>query len=244
MTENHDIVPSPMTANPIKMVIGIVIFMAIAKIAYRNLVDNSVNPGPERGDIRLASDVLPKTLNDWKIDNFKSPSVEAGVAGIIGWTHSWTVRNNNLTGLVCFDQIGFMGWHELALCYEAIGWTVTNRTVLLATSPQVGDWHSVSLQLTNSQNEHALLLYSIFDGTGTPKSPPEISGYIPGQSLSAEQKRCLQCQIMIPCQSRPTLEQQASAFQLHKETCELFRQEWLRQNKLATGQLPTALRPQ
>lgn len=215
------------------MVIGIVFLMIVTKIVFKNVVGNTVNAGPERGDIRLSSAVLPEDIGEWKISNFKSPDGEGGVAGIIGWTHSWTALKEGLVGLICFDQVGFMGWHELTLCYEATGWTVTDRTLKISTSPETGDWHSVSVKLSNVQNQQALLIYSIFDGTGIPKLPPELAGYTPGSSLSNEQIRCLQCQVMFPFKGSLSLEQQESIYQLQVATRELFREEWVRQQSVS-----------
>lgn len=203
--------------------------MIVTKIVFKNVVGNTVNAGPERGDIRLSSDVLPKDIAEWKISNFKNPDGEGGVAGVIGWTHSWTALKEGLAGLICFDQVGFMGWHELTLCYEATGWTVNDRTLKFSTSPKAGDWHSVSVKLSNVQNQQALMIYSIFDGTGTPKLPPELAGYTPGSSLSNEQQRCLQCQAMFPFRGSLSAEQQDAIYRLHVATRELFREEWLRQ---------------
>lgn len=214
------------------MLVGVLVLMGLMQIVIRNFSGNSVNAGPERGDIRLTEDVLPTVIDGWKLSEFQEPTGKGGVAGIIGWTHSWNAQRDGMGGIVCFDQVGFMGWHELTMCYEATGWTASNRTLKTSNSPQTGEWHSVCVELAKPQNEKALLIYSIFDGMGSPKKPPELTGYVPGSGLSSEAKRCLQCQVMLPYQGKLSGELLDIAHQLHVATRELFREEWLKQRSV------------
>ena len=126
-----------------------------------------------------------------------------------------------------------MGWHELTGCYGATCWTVSNRTLHVVQSPACGEWYFVEAVLRNDGGQTALLIYSIFDGAGNPKLPAELQGYIPGHALSAEEKRCLQCQVMLPHQKELSSTQLDQVRELHVQTRERFRSEWLRQ-QLAT----------
>ena len=208
------------------MVVAIILAMVVLQVLIRLFALGSTNAGLQRGDILLDKEVLPNIVAGWTVTGFRKPDGKGDVAGIIGWSHSWDFESSGNAALVSFDQIGFFGWHELTLCYEATGWIVTNRFI---KADQAAGWHCVVADMSNTSGAKALMLYSIFDGTGVAKKPPEMSGYVQGGSLTAEQKRCLQCQVMMPYDGTYSELQLELACNLHFVTRELFRQEWLRQ---------------
>jgi len=225
----------------IAVILGLVVLMVIAQALTRWLGTGSVaaSAGPSRGDIRLAEDVLPTELHGWIVVAFQEPN-EGDVSGVIGWSHSWTLQKDQRQVLVSFDQVGFMGWHELTQCYEATGWTLSDRQVQPAAhSPSSDNWSYVQARLGKPSGERAVLMYSIFNGDGDAVAPVDdpnqTAGFFDRQKqapvtrrkASAEASRCLQVQLLIPSGKQFPEAYREELSRLHFETREIIRRHWI-----------------
>lgn len=207
-------------------------------------------PGPERGDLVLQRHDLPDEILGWHCLGFKPalPS-EKLPDGQFWWTHFWNYRRQSLDALVAFDQADWKSWHELTVCYQAIGWTLVDREVISTT-----DNVSVVLaSLEKPTHEKAKLVFSLFaqDGSlipsplmGMPLTQKErtdqsfakmLNGRLAyelpegtKQALNAETvERVLQCQVFVP-HAEPLSEVQVQhVIELHLETLDHFRTAWL-----------------
>lgn len=222
------------------VIVGLVGLMVTAQILTRIFGTGSVaaSAGPARGDIRLTEDVLPAELNGWKVVAFQEPK-EGDVPGVIGWSHSWTLQKDQHQVLVSFDQVGFMGWHELTLCYEAIGWVLNDRQVrTVEQSPSEDVWSYVQAQFEQQTGERTVLMYSIFNGGGDSVVPSNDLNHTTGvldrlkqaggarKKTGAEASRCLQVQLLIPSGKQFPEEYREEMAQLHFATREIFRSHW------------------
>ena len=181
--------------------------------------------GPERGDIRVAKEVLPEKIGGWRVAGFSEPN-EGGLAGVIGWTHSWNYESERMAALVAFDQIGFMRWHDLSLCYKANGCRISRMTTRSAESLSGEQWPYVEFYLSKDDGIFAYVVFSIFNGWGEPLNP----GYGYNASIS-EGNRSLQCQVLVQYQGQLSEPERISAIRLHLFSREVFRREWLTQTQ-------------
>lgn len=215
-----------------------VLFQAVPRwLGFEGMVTSA---GEKRGDIRLPSNVLPDEIDGWQVVEFKEPQ-EGDVSGVIGWSHTWTLQKRQQQVLVAFDQVGFMGWHELTLCYQATGWTMVSRKVIRPNDESgQADWQYVSAVLRKTTGEQAVLLYSIFNGEGESVTPPD-EGTVDRQSKlldrfrsrndstgshNLESSRCLQVQLLVPHQNSLQSELLTQVNNLHFSTRQIFRQHW------------------
>jgi hypothetical protein len=207
-------------------------------------------PGPQRGDIVLQRNALPVEICGWHFRGFQPalPS-EQLPDGQFWWTHSWNYRRNQLDALVAFDQANWRSWHELTMCYQAIGWTLVNRQVV-----SISDAVSV-VQATfeKPSHERATLVFSLFAHDGSLIQPPEI-GMPTAQEEESDQsftsllngrltyklpedaqqssntetfERILQCQVFAQHDEPLSDEDVHSLIELHLETLGCFRNAWL-----------------
>ncbi len=92
-------------------------------------------PGLDRGDVILTEECLLACLGEWRRRDFTpAPSPELLSEKQTAWTHSWTFQRDNLFALITFDQADFMHWHDLTVCYQGNGWTVSNKSTCLRES--------------------------------------------------------------------------------------------------------------
>lgn len=201
--------------------------------------------GPARGDRNFSADVIPASISGWARKSFTAPS-EENSQGSIGWSHSWNMTRQDQSALVSFDQVGFMGWHELTQCYCAVGWSVTSREIRPSGTNE--PWDYVECLLENPTGEKAILLYSIFNGESVPVAPPAAtiketieqpwlaSRQITPGGRSIESGRCLQAQVL--ASTGPVINQdiRESITHLHLQTRELFRAQWHQQTEDARAE--------
>jgi len=242
------------SARVILLIVGLMI-AAQAATRYFGVAGSATCAGPGRGDLRLPRTALPETLDGWQVTSFTPPQQE-DVPGVIGWTHSWSFSRDPLQVIVAFDQVGFMGWHELTRCYEATGWVLADRTVgrMHSDSSEVA-WDYVEARLTKLSGEEATLIYSIFNGVGRPAAAPadrrqdkagvlqRIAGRVVSetdQTSSREAARCLQCQVMVPHQGPLSRELHDDLLKLHAATREMLRVYWLNARSPGSAEKPLA----
>jgi hypothetical protein len=207
-------------------------------------------PGPGRGDLVLKQNVLADEIVGWHFRRFEPalPS-EQLPNGQFWWTHAWNYHRNKLDALVAFDQANWKSWHELTMCYQAIGWTLVNRQVV-----SISDAVSV-VQATFEKptHERATLVFSLFAQDGSVIQPPEtgmpaaqenetdqsftsllnsrLTWKMPEgaqQSSNAETfERVLQCQVFAQHHATLSDEERHGLIELHLETLGCFRNAWL-----------------
>ncbi len=224
----------------ILLIVGLMI-AAQAAARYFGVAGSATCAGPGRGDIRLSRTVLPDTINGWTVVSFIEPQ-QADVPGMFGWSHSWSVRRDSLQVQVAFDQVGFMGWHELTQCYTATGWKVTRRSIHSLSSAEAGEnWQYVLAHLQKPTGEEATLLYSIFNGLGAVVVPPAgdetqdggLLGRLTGGASRLsdtgfnESARCLQCQVLLPHRGPLSEEALQKLRELHGATRDILRACWM-----------------
>ena len=223
---------------------GLVGLMILVQVMTRLFGSGSFAPsaGIARGDIRLNEDAIPTEMNDWNVVAFQEPK-EGDTADGIGWAHSWTFQKNQREVVVSFDQVGFMGWHELTQCYQATGCTLADRKVMSGKKDRAtATWDYVQATLMRASGEQDVLMYSIFNGLGETVEPPGST--LPENSnglfdrlsrknglklgTNPESSRCLQVQLLIPGGKEMSDEDHAALEQLHFQTREIFRQHWMK----------------
>ena len=228
------------SARVILLIVGLMI-AAQAATRYLGVAGSATCAGPGRGDLRLPRKALPETINDWNVTSFTEPQ-QADVPGVVGWSHSWSVSRDSLQVVVAFDQVGFMGWHELTQCYTATGWVVTSRAVRGLPSGATGeDWKYVEAHLQKPSGEEATLLYSIFSGFGAAVVPPASADTEGGGLLGRltggesplvatgfnESARCLQCQVLLPHRGPLSEDALQKLLELHGATRDILRAWWM-----------------
>lgn len=245
MTEQKVASQSPRTGIWLLLIVS-----GFVAIQTFNTRPEPVGPGPQRGDLVLQQNALPTEMRGWHFRRFQPalPS-EQLPDGQFWWTHAWNYRRNQLDALVAFDQANWRSWHELSMCYQAIGWTLVNRQVV-----SISDAVSV-VQATFERptHERATLVFSLFAQDGSLIQPPEI-GMPAAQENETDQSftsllnsrltwkmpegaqqssntetfdRILQCQVFAQHDEPLSDEEVRGLMDLHLETLGCFRNAWL-----------------
>ena len=221
----------------------VVVAMVVLQTAQKRLrlTEESQLPGPDRGDLHLEDSCLSAEYGHWKKRDFTPASPPESLReGEVAWIHSWTFQNGNLPAQVSFDQAGFMHWHDLTVCYEGVGWTVTQKAVSAGTV-DTEKWPCVVARLQKPDASAALLVFSLFFDDG---DPVDSLRYEPATSLDDQLRRLLgerlnrdrrtstvgsirQCQVFVPFAGVLDSETEASIIELHLQTREAFREKWL-----------------
>ncbi len=230
----------------------LLIVAGFVAIQILNRQPERLKPGPERGDLVLQKHDLPDEILGWNCLRFQPalPSDELP-DGQFWWTHSWSYRKQQLEALVAFDQADWKSWHELTMCYQAIGWKLADRKVI-----RISDTVAVVLaSLEKPTQEKATLLFALFDQDGSLIPPPRMelqtapeeekdqsfSSMLNGrltyelpegaeQSSTAETfGRVLQVQVFVPHGEPLSDDEVNHLVELHLETLGHFRNAWLNQ---------------
>ena len=199
-------------------------------------------PGPERGDLALSRDSLPQQIGEWNNTGFEVQSPEQLPQGQFWWTHRWNYANGALNSTVTLDQANFEHWHDLTVCYQALGWTVTDRRVADGHS-QSEDWPCIVAQMKKSQTESAMLVFSLFFDDGDPvnardyenaATTPKDLGQLLGSRFGDKPRRTSsvagvrQCQVLVPYEGSLGSEAESRIIDLHLQTREVFRDKWVK----------------
>jgi hypothetical protein len=219
------------------VVAGTVFTQALSKQAEDNLP-----PGPARGDLSLSRDSLPQQIGEWSNTAFEVQSPEQLPQGQFWWTHRWNYANGALNGTVTLDQANFKHWHDLTVCYQALGWTVTNRRVADGES-QTGDWPCIVAQMKKNETESAMLVFSLFFDDGDPvnareyenaATTPKDLGQLLQSRFGDKSRRTSsvvsvrQCQVLVPYNGSLDSETESRIVTLHLKTREIFRDKWVK----------------
>jgi hypothetical protein len=245
MTEQKVASQSPRTG--IWLLLIVAGFVAIQTFNTR---PEPIGPGPQRGDLVLQQNALPEEILGWRFQRFQPalPS-EQLPDGQFWWTHIWNYRRNRLDALVAFDQANWSSWHELTVCYQAIGWKLADRR-LVSVSNNV---KIVQASFEKPTHEKATVVFSLFARDGSLIQPPEfgmpaaqegesdqsftsllngrLTWKLPEgtqQSSSTETfDRILQCQVFAQHGEPLSDDDVHSLIELHLETLGCFRNAWL-----------------
>lgn len=220
--------------------------------------DVRLPPGPGRGDIVVQQDVLDTEIGGWTQVRY-TPAKEAEELpdGQFWWSFTWQYQRGDLVALVSLDQADWDGWHELTVCYRAIGWELTERDVLAlqdsGDTPVIAK-AALSKELTREQ---ATLVFSEFDQDAEVLAAPILSmqledndrpvtlmenlnnrvGYNEppqqNQPPSVAPTKVLQAQVFLPHQRTLTDEEQSSLLTLHTNCLRSFQGEWIRQSLIS-----------
>jgi hypothetical protein len=233
-----------------------VVVAAMVAIQYVSTRQESPQklPGTARGDLVLQQDVLPKEIHGWRQTAFEpAKPPELLPEGQFWWTHIWHYTNGTQRCIVTFDQADWTVWHELTMCYEAIGWTLVDRQVLEVVDLNYGHWPLVLASLEKSKSEKATLIFSQFDQGGAPLTIPfrgmpqkrktaadpnlirdfaNRLNYKPGPKSSmipgkVTLDRVLQCQVLIQHQGDLPAATLEEIVELHQQTLVHFRSAWI-----------------
>jgi exosortase len=113
---------------------------------------------PKKED--LFADGLGWRLTDFKHEN-RNEGSEYGEHSSV-WTGRLATDTTNVAVKVSVDY-PFRGWHDLSICYKALGWVVINTTkVEFLKKPDA----AVELRLEQPSHDGALVLFAAFDEEG------------------------------------------------------------------------------
>jgi exosortase len=127
--------------------------------------------GPSRsipGLDAVGADFLPARWGPWQRGEYTR-----GWVGHYGafFSHTWDYPAERYPAAVSLDY-PFRGWHDLANCYVRIGWTVQEQAVHPPEAAEPSAPFLAELRLSKAPDQHAYLLYSLFDAQGRPVGPP------------------------------------------------------------------------
>ena len=241
----------PKSQQPRTVVWLLFIVAGFVAIQILNRKPESLSPGPQRGDLVLEKQVLPDEIVGWKVQSFQ-PALppEQLPDGQFWWTHAWNYSRGKLNALVAFDQADWTSWHELTICYQAIGWKLVDRKVIVLSKNAA----VVVALLKRLPQEKATLVFSLFSQDGSLIRPPQIgvsSAEEEDENLSftsllngrltydlpegAEQlseaetfERILQCQVFASHPEPLSEDEVHHLIELHLETLRHFRDAWLK----------------
>ena len=218
------------------MVAGTVLTQVLNKQA-----EDNQPPGPARGDLSLMQTALPQQIGDWRFVSFEVQSPEQLPQGQFWWTHRWDYSNDDLSSTVTLDQANFMHWHDLTVCYQAIGWTVTDKRVIDGDNEHEV-WPCVVAHLKKGGTESAMLVFSLFFDDGDPVNARDYEalatsrkdfGQLLGSRFEKKERRTSsvagvrQCQVLVPYRGALDSETESGIVALHLQTREIFRDEWV-----------------
>ena len=238
--------PSPKSAQPGRTSVGYWLLAVIVGTVFTQVItkqsEENKPPGPERGDLALSRDSLPKQIGEWSNTGFEVQSPEQLPQGQFWWTHRWNYANGALNSTVTLDQANFEHWHDLTVCYQALGWTVTNRRV--ADGDNVAEnWPCIVAHMKNSEASSAMLVFSLFFDDGDPVNAreyenaaitPKDLGQLLESRFGDKPRRTSnvagvrQCQVLVPYEGSLEREAESRIIDLHLQTREIFRDKWVK----------------
>ena len=178
----------------------------------------------------IRADLLPEELANLDRVSFVLKERQSdNVFGKFSQTYEYEDFNEDKL-LVSCDYPFSGGWHELAICYQGIGWEQTERQIVDAEGAVEDEtWKYVEISFTGREGAHAHLVYCQFDEHGQPVAPPTSSftDYIFQRFLrpagSLEGKQLFQVQVWTTGVGKVSVEKQEQARELLLETRERFR---------------------
>ena len=172
----------------------------------------------------LPSEVAEFTRVSYRTDQRARDSIEGE------FSNSWKYQDQQITTNVSCDHV-FCGWHDLRVCYKAIGWSITSSNQHKLTD----DWTAMRVDMRHPDGRYGLLYFSFFTPDGSPHQPPDVNSAtgLVAQRLG-EQPRfynsvpdTIQCQILLASPVPITEQQLHRVARLHTETREQLRSAML-----------------
>ena len=122
------------------------------------------------GEHVLREDSLPEQLAEFTraeygTDQRNRNSIEGE------FSNTWTYQYRAMKTVVSCDHV-FCGWHDLRVCYQANGWTVTSSSSKKLTE----DWTAMKVNMRHTDKGlHGVLFFSFFTPNGSPHEPPDVN---------------------------------------------------------------------
>ncbi|WP_218932242.1 exosortase U [Adhaeretor mobilis] len=178
----------------------------------------------------IDAELLPKQCATFNRVSFTLKERESdNVFGKYSQTYEYQDFDKD-TMLVSCDYPFSGGWHELAICYQGIGWEQTDRQIVDAPGADENEtWGFVEISFTGREGAHAHLVYCQFDEHGQAVAPPTSSftDYIFQRLLrpsgSVQGKQFFQVQVWTTGAGEVSEEKQEKARELLLDTRERFR---------------------
>ena len=246
-------VPRKKEPRIVLVMVLMIAFLAVAR-SFNSRFTLSKVPGPERGDLALTADALPTELAGWKQIQFKPAEVPDDLPdGQFWWVHAWGYTDGEVACTVSLDQADWTAWHDLTVCYQAVGWKLEDRKVLDIPYPQGGTWHAVTADFSDSSGRRAFLVFSLFGDDGTPMDSPWQGMLSEGGSAQTgdggfakrladrfkpatsvpqpvhkkiNHNRVLQSQVFLAYSGTLSIERREKLIQLHLESRPYFQDAW------------------
>jgi len=186
-------------------------------------------------------DSLPAQIGSWSRLAYESVERETfddlGARSVM-----WTFRTDGTDGIdavVSFDY-PFIGWHHLAYCYRAIGWTTQSWQVDDLDQSDSAPYPAYDVEMDLDRAEgNAFLLYCQYEQANQPLKPPESDrytlAYAPERALrgvlrtwslyGSYKRRTYQFQVFCPRDQPLTEEQKVQLRELYQQTKTMIMQE-------------------
>jgi hypothetical protein len=164
----------------------VVLAMVVMQFVSGRMQPEKQRPGTERNDLVLRQENLPTEIHGWKQSSFEAAKpAEQLTEGQFWWTHSWNYVKPPVAAYVALDQADWKSWHELTVCYQAVGWTLVDRRVVDVSDSPENHWPAVVATLEKLPLEKATLIFSMFGQDGTPLVSP-FSGIPPKRESTTD----------------------------------------------------------
>jgi exosortase len=186
---------------------------------------------------KLTADQLPADWNGWHRLDFVTKSRPRFEARL---SRYWAYRSGTRKMVTSIDY-PFMDWHDLLICYQAVGWSIKEQTAHGPEREPAAPYYEVQLNQSNLQ--YGYLLFYLFDAEGRPLQPRSFSmaenvkkriKSIPeawrtaGQNMAAgKRKEYYQFQVFIESFAPLTAEQREQAHEFYRMACQKLRTQWL-----------------
>ncbi|HEY5312455.1 MAG TPA: exosortase U [Pirellulales bacterium] len=186
---------------------------------------------------KLSADQLPDKWNGWRRLDFVTKSRPRFDAQ---FSRYWAYRAGGDKMVTSIDY-PFMDWHDLLICYQAVGWSIKDRTPHGPDVEPEAPFFEVNLNQSNMQ--YGYLLFYLFDAEGRPLEPrtftvaEKILDRVEGiqdnwrtasQNLAAgKRKEYYQFQVFIESYTPFTDEERQQAREFYRLACQKLRTQWL-----------------
>ena len=198
-------------------------------------------------EFAFAEETMPAQIGSWKRQAYEF--VERDTFDELGARSAmWTFRTEGIDAVVSFDY-PFIGWHHLAYCYRATGWTTQSWQTARSDQGDGGAYSAYDVEMDLDRADgNGHLQFCEFDQSSQPLEPPQhdrytlayieeraLRGLLRTQNLyGAYGRRTYQFQVFCPHDQPLTEEQKDQLRQLYQQTKAVVMQQ-VRQQSAAAG---------
>ena len=121
-------------------------------------------------DVRtLEQNALPATIADWTVIGFQSEQRDSDsvFGGLVSAT--WQLNNGNRSVLFSIDG-PYNNWHNLGVCYRAIGWTIDDSDTVVVS--ELSDFSSFEMSVSKPPLDEGQVIFGCIDPNGGCVPPP------------------------------------------------------------------------